>query len=87
MGRIAYLSPCTSARLKEWLNRAGLKCGPLIRGLHTRQVFLGPLATSSVWGRIKVAAKRARLSPDVVAGLSGHSMRVSRCTRHDVGRV
>lgn len=75
-GRIAYLSPTTSARLKNWVVAAGLDSGPLFRGMHTGRLSSFSLDTSSVRRRIKAAAKRARLSADVVIGLSGHSMRV-----------
>lgn len=75
-GRVAYLSAETAARVEAWLNAAGLHFGPLFRGLHTRRVSDIALDTSSVRRRIKVAAKRARLSREVVRGLSGHSMRV-----------
>jgi integrase/recombinase XerD len=75
-GRIAYLSPETTARVGAWLEAAELQSGPLFRGLHTRRVSSVALDTSSVRRRIKVAARRARLGGEVVSGLSGHSMRV-----------
>lgn len=75
-GRVAYLSPDTTARLEAWLDTAGLHSGPLFRGLHTRRVSDVALDTCSIRRRIKVAAERAGLGRDVVKGLSGHSMRV-----------
>jgi integrase/recombinase XerD len=75
-GRIAYLAPETAARVRAWLDAARLRSGPLFRGLHTGRVSDVALDTSSVRRRIKVAAKRARLSSEVVSGLSGHSMRI-----------
>lgn len=75
-GRIAYLSPATIGRLDAWLGAAGFKTGALFRGLHTQRVSKAPLDTSSIRRRIKKGAKRAGFPPAVVAGLSGHSMRV-----------
>ena len=75
-GRVAYLAPETGVRLRVWLAEADLNSGPLFRGLHTGRVSAVALDTSSVRRRIKAAAKRARLSTEVVSGLSGHSMRV-----------
>ena len=75
-GRVAYLSPATIGRLEAWLGAAGFKSGALFRGLHTRKVSGVALDTSSIRRRIKMAAKRAGFGPAVVAGLSGHSMRV-----------
>jgi len=75
-GRTAYLSARTAKRLDAWLNAAALSNGPLFRGLHTRKLSARPLETSSIRRLIEVAAKRARLNPQTVRSLSGHSMRV-----------
>jgi integrase/recombinase XerD len=75
-GRVAYLSPVTIGRVAAWLKAAGIRTGPLFRGLHTLKVSDAALDTSSIRRRIKMSAKRAGLAPAAVAGLSGHSMRV-----------
>lgn len=75
-GRVAHLSPATASYLARWLERAGFHQGPLFRGLHTSKLSAAPLDTSSVRRRIKSAAKRAGVSDEIAASLSGHSMRV-----------
>lgn len=75
-GRIAYLSPDTTALLARWIKEAGLSEGPLFRSLHLGRVHDGPLATSSIRRLIKRATKRAGLSPSITSELSGHSMRI-----------
>ena len=75
-GRIAYLSPATATCVRAWLNAAELHEGPLFRGLHVRRLSDRPLVTSSIRRLIKAAAQRARVEPELVRSLSGHSMRV-----------
>lgn len=75
-GRIAHLSPETSALLKRWIDEARLTTGPLFRSLHLQRIAEGPLSTSSIRRLIKRATARAVLDPAVTANLSGHSMRI-----------
>lgn len=75
-GRVAYLSPDTTALLTRWINEAGLSGGPLFRSLHLKRVHDGPLATSSIRRLIKRATKRAGLAPSIASEISGHSMRI-----------
>ena len=75
-GRLAYLSPSTIERVSLWLGASALKKGPLFRGLHTGQISAAALQTSSIRRLIKALARRAGLSCEAIAGLSGHSMRV-----------
>lgn len=75
-GRVAYLSPDTTALLTRWIKEAGLTTGPLFRSLHLGRVHDGPLATSSIRRLIKRATKRAGLSSAIASELSGHSMRI-----------
>lgn len=75
-GRVAYLSPDTTALLTRWINGAGLSGGPLFRSLHLKRVHDGPLATSSIRRLIKRATKRAGLAPSIASEISGHSMRI-----------
>ena len=74
-GRIAGLSERTVRLVRRWLKQAGVKDGPLFRGLHTAKIGSGHLETSSIRRLIKSAAARAGLC-DAAADLSGHSMRV-----------
>ena len=74
-GRIAGLSDRSVGLIGRWLEQAGIKGGPLFRGLHTAKLGTGHLETSSIRRLIKVAARRVGLS-EAAAKLSGHSMRV-----------
>jgi integrase/recombinase XerD len=73
-GRVAYLSPETTALLQSWLEDAALRKGALFRSLHLGRLSNQVLDTSSVRRLIKRATKRAGL--DLSNRLSGHSMRV-----------
>lgn len=75
-GRIAYLSPETQKRLREWLRACSISEGAFFRSLHTRELAGGPLDTSSIRRLVKRAARRAMLDTQVTSGLSGHSMRI-----------
>ena len=75
-GRVAYLSPETTAFLVRWLKAAELQNGPLFRALHLNRPYGEALETSSIRRLIKRATRRAGLDPTVTAALSGHSMRV-----------
>jgi integrase len=75
-GRVAHLSPETTALLGRWFEVSKLKGGPLFRSLHLGRPHDGPLATSSIRRIIKRATRRAGLDARVASELSGHSMRI-----------
>ena len=75
-GRVAYLSPQTTALLTRWLGKAALEAGPLFRGLHLNRPSNSALATSSIRRLIKRATVRADLDASIAKELSGHSMRI-----------
>ncbi len=75
-GRVGYLSDRTSELLKDWMESACIKSGPLFRGVRGDTIGASTLDTSTIRRLIKRAAKRARLDSGVTARLSGHSMRV-----------
>ena len=75
-GRVAYLSPPTTALLTRWLGQANLRAGPLFRGLHLNRPSETSLATSSIRRLIKRATIRAGFDASIAKELSGHSMRV-----------
>lgn len=75
-GRLVHLSPRSTALLSKWLTHSKIHKGPLFQGLHTAKVSGRALETSSIRRLVKRAAKRAKLEPEVISGLSGHSMRV-----------
>ena len=75
-GRYGFITPPTMKFLNEWLDAAKLKEGFLFRRI-TRD-WIGPSALHpySVNRILKQAARKAGLSVQMVADLSGHSMRV-----------
>ena len=75
-GRWAHLSPPTMDHLKAWLAAAAIIDGPLLRPLIAGKVGTAPMNPVAVNRTLKNAARRAGLSEDVAAGLSGHSMRI-----------
>jgi integrase/recombinase XerD len=75
-GRVAHLSPESTALLARWLEVAKLEGGPLFRSLHLGRPHEGPLATSSIRRIIKRVTLRAGIDAKVAGELSGHSMRI-----------
>jgi len=75
-GRLAYLSERTATLLDRWRFEAPITTGPIFRGLHAGTPRPAALDTRSIRRLIKRAARRAGLPDAVVAGLSGHSMRI-----------
>jgi len=75
-GRYAYLSPETVDLLDVWLKKASIKGGWLFRRVTVDYVGPNALHPYTVNRIIKGAASAAGLNTDIVACLSGHSMRV-----------
>jgi integrase len=75
-GRLAYLSKDTIVHLQRWLKATGLKTGPIFRAVTHGKVLPHALCGFSVARILKSRAELARLDPEIVAKLSGHSMRV-----------
>jgi site-specific recombinase XerD len=75
-GRYGFLTPPTARLLLDWLDAAGIKQGFLFRRITRHWIGPGALHPYSVNRILKEAAKKAGLAPEVVADLSGHSMRV-----------
>jgi site-specific recombinase XerD len=64
------------ALVKSWLAAAHIQHGPLFRRMNRHGRVLGPLDPASVSRIFKKMARRARLSSEEVAAISGHSARV-----------
>jgi integrase len=75
-GRYGYLTPVTVELLKEWVDAASIKKGWLFRKVSGARIGSNALHPYTVNRIIKAAADAARLAPNVVQSLSGHSMRV-----------
>lgn len=75
-GRIGYLSDLTAELLADWIERGGIKNGPLFRGIRGNSVGRAAINTSSIRRLIKRSAERAGVEARIISRLSGHSMRV-----------
>jgi len=85
-GHIAYLSRQTVRYLQAWLQKAGIKEGPVFRRIIGRgTVTYNPNGTGRIGGRLspeavalvfKAVAKYLNMPPDEVGQVSGHSVRV-----------
>lgn len=75
-GRVGHLSERTGALLEDWMEGAGIKGGPLFRGIRGDAIGASTLDTSTIRRLIKRAARRAGIETSVTSRLSGHSMRV-----------
>ena len=75
-GRIAALSANALHVLEAWLHAAAITRGPIFRPVYRDTILPRSLHPGAVSRVLKAGALRAHLAPQVVAGLSGHSMRV-----------
>ncbi len=75
-GRYGYLTPPTTQLLNDWMDAAEIKDRFLFRRITGHWIGPDALHPYSVNRILKEAARRAGLAPNVVADLSGHSMRV-----------
>lgn len=82
-GEAVYLSPRGLADVQAWLARAGIDCGCILRRIHFRtKVGRVQMGISVVRERVRHLAGQAGLDPELIRGLSGHSMRVGAA--HDL---
>lgn len=75
-GRLAYLSSETLSLLNSWLEASKVETGPIFRSIQHGRVTSNALPDSFVPKILKKLAIKAGLKDEVVANLSGHSMRV-----------
>ena len=75
-GDALYLARDTVASVQEWLVRAGIRGGWLLRSVAKGGRVRGRLDTSQVPRIFRSMARRAGLPEDIAASLSGHSARV-----------
>jgi integrase/recombinase XerD len=75
-GRLAYLSAEALTHLQSWLDVAHLETGPIFRRIHRTQLMRDALHPYSVARILKNVARDAGLDKNLIAKLSGHSMRV-----------
>ncbi len=75
-GQWIHLTQETTKAITIWLQAAEIKEGYLLRGIHLGDKICPELGASQVSRIFKALAKKAKLDPMVVEGISGHSMRV-----------
>lgn len=75
-GRFGYLAPAPVELLRAWLDAASLEKDWLFRKVSITRIGAKPLHPFTVNCILKTVANAAGLDPAIVAGLSGHSMRV-----------
>jgi integrase/recombinase XerD len=75
-GRIGYISKSTVGLLSAWLEAAEIKDGVIFRSIQINRIKKRALHPCAVNRILKQAARNAALSPETVAELSGHSMRI-----------
>ena len=75
-GRLAYLSAEALNHVQAWISAAAITTGPLFRGVRGTKVMPEALHPYSVARILKDTARNADLAEDLIAKLSGHSMRV-----------
>lgn len=75
-GSLRYLAPDTVATLKQWLHEAGISEGRLFRSLQKGEYVRDFLEAGSIPRIFKSMAANAGLPGEIVAKLSGHSIRV-----------
>jgi len=75
-GRLGYLTPKTVEILFAWLKAASIEEGWMFRRIAGPNLGPNPLHPMTINRFLKATAKAAGLNSDVIATLSGHSMRV-----------
>lgn len=75
-GRWIRLSPDTSLALKYWLGASQLTEGPIFRGVWRGNHITEKLVPGQISRIYKRLAKNAKIDPQVVKKISGHSTRV-----------
>jgi integrase len=75
-GHWVHLSQEASAAITTWLDSAQIHTGYLLRGIRINGKVCPELGASQVSRIFKGLAQKAKLNPDIVNAISGHSMRV-----------
>jgi len=75
-GQWIHLGTEASIAVREWLDAAGIENGFLFRAVLPSGEITAELGEGQVGRILKSLGRRARLDDAVVAGISGHSMRV-----------
>ena len=71
-GEVGYVVPPAAARLRKWMDTAGIESGPLFRPVPGGRIGERRLGAAAICAAIKCRAKQAGITRRV----SGHSLRV-----------
>ncbi|MDE0038102.1 MAG: tyrosine-type recombinase/integrase [Gammaproteobacteria bacterium] len=71
-GEVGYVARAAAARLREWMDTAGIESGPLFRPVPGHRIGETRLGAAAICAVIKRRAKQAGITRPV----SGHSLRV-----------
>jgi hypothetical protein len=77
-GRLGYVSEQTCELIQSWLTTARIDEGWIFRRIRANKPGAEALNPYTVNCILKSQAEAAKLSPDAIKALSGHSMRVGR---------
>ena len=75
-GKLAHIRKSTYLATQEWLQKANISEGHLFRGISRGNTLLQSLGGGQINRIYKRLARRARLDPQIIEQISGHSMRV-----------
>lgn len=75
-GRLAVMSPQPIKYLYQWLFARNIKSGPIFRSIKGAKISDRLMHVHSVGRILKIAAKNARLPTQIIANISGHSLRI-----------
>ena len=75
-GKWLYISADAQEALKEWIDQLSTKSGPLFRGVNRGDKITSSLGRGQVGRIYKRLGRIANLDEDLIAKISGHSMRV-----------
>ena len=75
-GQWVHLSTHTTKAVQDWLTTAKIDSGFIMRGLKNKTVITEGLGAGQIGRIYKGLARKAKLSPQVIEEISGHSMRV-----------
>lgn len=75
-GKWIHLTTETTLALNQWISESKIIDGHLLRAINPSGEIASSLCESTIPRIYKSLAKRAHLSEEAIAGISGHSMRV-----------
>jgi integrase len=75
-GRWLPLRPGTVAAIRQWMDAAKINEGLILRGVNRHGAVTKSLCNGQIGRIYKRVARQAKLNPELIARISGHSFRV-----------